>query len=410
MKLEQLRQYKKILIVGYGKEGVATEAYLRKYVPNCELSIADQTDGDDYLNKQYDCDLVIKTPGVPKHLIKVPYTTATNIFFANKGICQVVGITGSKGKSTTASLVYHILKTAGRHVRLIGNIGNPALSELLDKPQDDTIFIYELSSYQLDDIEYSPHICTIVSLFPEHMNYHGSEESYYEAKKRILHKATADDYYVYNPDYPVLCQWAEQTKAMPIPFETDFLPTDTNLVGEHNKSNIRGAISVVRLMGVPDTISTQAVSTFQPLPHRLEYIGKHKDILFYDDAISTTPESTIAALEALPQVSTIFLGGEDRGYKYDQLVEVLAKKNIQNIVLFPESGAKILASVNTIFHTRPNILETRSMEEAVRFAYKYTQKNTICLLSTASPSYSLWKNFEEKGAQYQLYVSQLVNE
>ncbi len=410
MKLEQLRQYKKILIVGYGKEGVATEAYLRKYVPNCELSIADKTDGDDYLNKQYDCDLVIKTPGVPKHLIKVPYTTATNIFFANKGICQVVGITGSKGKSTTASLVYHILKTAGRHVRLIGNIGNPALSELLDKPQDDTIFIYELSSYQLDDIEYSPHICTIVSLFPEHMNYHGSEESYYEAKKRILHKATADDYYVYNPDYPVLCQWAKQTKAMPIPFETDFLPIDTNLVGEHNKSNIRGAISVVRLMGVPDAISTQAVSTFQPLPHRLEYIGKHKDILFYDDAISTTPESTIAALEALPQVSTIFLGGEDRGYKYDQLVQVLAKKNIQNIVLFPESGAKILASLNTIFQTRPNILETRSMEEAVRFAYKYTQKNTICLLSTASPSYSLWKNFEEKGAQYQLYVSQLVNE
>ena len=410
MKLEQLRQYKKILIVGYGKEGVATEAYLRKYVPNCELSIADKTDGDDYLNKQYDCDLVIKTPGVPKHLIKVPYTTATNIFFANKGICQVVGITGSKGKSTTASLVYHILKTAGRHVRLIGNIGNPALSELLDKPQDDTIFIYELSSYQLDDIEYSPHICTIVSLFPEHMNYHGSEESYYEAKKRILHKATADDYYVYNPDYPVLCQWAKQTKAMPIPFETDFLPIDTNLVGEHNKSNIRGAISVVRLMGVPDAISTQAVSTFQPLPHRLEYIGKHKDILFYDDAISTTHESTIAALEALPQVSTIFLGGEDRGYKYDQLVQVLAKKNIQNIVLFPESGAKILASLNTIFQTRPNILETRSMEEAVRFAYKYTQKNTICLLSTASPSYSLWKNFEEKGAQYQLYVSQLVNE
>ncbi len=410
MKLEQLKKYRKILILGYGKEGKATEAYLNKYVPDSEVIIADKRDGNDYLDKQYECDLVIKTPGIPKHLLKVSYTTATNIFFANKGTCQVVGITGSKGKSTTSSLIYHILQTAGKNVKLIGNIGNPALTELLDKPEDDTIFIYELSSYQLDDIEYSPHICVVVSLFPEHMNYHGTEESYYEAKKRIVHKATAQDYYVYNPDYPVLCEWVEQTKAISIPFETDYVPTDTRLLGAHNLSNIRGAISVARLMGVADTISAQAVRTFQPLPHRLEYIGKHKNILFYDDAISTTPESTIAALEALPFVSTILLGGEDRGYTYDQLVEVLSRKNVGNIVLFPESGAKILASINKVFQKRPNILETHTMEEAVRFAYKYTKKDTICLLSTASPSYTLWKNFEEKGAQFQLYVSQLENE
>jgi len=145
-----------------------------------------------------------------------------------------------------------------------------------------------------------------------------------------------------------------------------------------------------------------AVKKFKPLPHRLQMIGKFKEIIFYDDAISTTPESTILAIESLKQIGTIFLGGTDRGYDFNKLVEVVIDYKIPNIVLFPDSGEKIFGLFQKV--TGINFLKTESMEEAVKFAYKYTQKNKICLLSNASPSYSLWKNFEEKGDLFQFFV------
>lgn len=409
MILEELKKYKKILILGYGKEGKSTERYLKKYIPGCEIGIADKLEGENYLEKQKDYDLVIKTPGIQKEKIIRPYTTATNIFFANKGNNPVIGVTGSKGKSTTSSLISHILESSKFPVKLIGNIGKPALDELLEMPHEKTYFVYELSSYQLDDIQFSPHISVIVSLFPEHMNYHGSESSYYEAKHTIIKQARPTDYYIYNPDVSLLKKWAEETVATAIPFEQDFIPTHLPLLGEHNKSNMRAAITVARLLGIADSVSEKAISSFKALPHRLENIGTYKDIIFYDDAISTTPESTIAAINALPPISTIFLGGEDRGYNFESLIQKLNEKNIRNVVFFPASGKKIKQGMEEYLQNF-NTLETQSMEEAVRFAYKYTEKGTICLLSTASPSYSIWHNFEEKGKEFQLYVASVGNE
>ncbi|CAN5167274.1 UDP-N-acetylmuramoyl-L-alanine--D-glutamate ligase [soil metagenome] len=405
MYIGQLKN-KKILILGYGKEGKATEQYLKKSLPECEIGIADKSQGDDYLQKQSEYDIVIKTPGIQKQLMTVPYTTATNIFFANKGIHPVIGVTGSKGKSTTASLIFHILQEAGIPAKLVGNIGNPALQELIEPPKEKTYFIYELSSYQLDDIEYSPHISIIVSLFPEHMNYHGSEENYYEAKKKIIEHVTNKDFYVYNPHYSKLHDWSMYTIATPVLFETDFVPESTALQGNHNLSNIRGAITVARMLNISDEVSAKAIHSFKPLPHRLQKIGEYRGITFYDDAISTTPESTIAALEAIPQVKTILLGGEDRGYKYDILAEKLQSFAVEHVVLFPETAQKIKTSFEKIAFA-PHILETENMEKAVKFAYKHTPAGAVCMLSTAAPSYSLWQNFEEKGDQFQLSVSRL---
>ncbi len=153
-------------------------------------------------------------------------------------------------------------------------------------------------------------------------------------------------------------------------------------------------------MGIKDDVICRAITTFKSLPHRLEKVGEYKEITFYDDAISTTPESTIAALKALPNTNTIFLGGEDRGYNFAALEQAILESRITNVVLFPTSGARI-------FTTRPKnitFLETSSMQEAVTFAYKQTKKGTICLLSTASPSYSVWKNFEEKGDEFKKWV------
>jgi UDP-N-acetylmuramoylalanine-D-glutamate ligase len=373
---------KKVCILGYGKEGKITEKYLRQNYPHLEVGILDQERDKDYLSKLSNFDLAVKTPGIPKEKVTIPYVTATNIFLSQiKNF--TIGVTGSKGKSTTASLVYEILKTAGKKVRLIGNIGNPMLGVLLEKVDPKEIFVIELSSYMLDDIEYSPNIALLLNLFPEHMNYHGTVENYYKAKRNIFKFQKPGDLAVQAP--------FKET----IPLKNSAIP----LIGNHNLENIKAAIKVCRSLKVSDTAIKKALKSFKPLPHRLQLVGEFSGIRFYDDAISTTPESTIMAIKALKEVDTIFLGGEDRGYNFKELEKVLRSGKIKNLVLFPDSGQHILKSTKGF-----NILETRSMREAVKFAFAHTQKGKICLLSCASPSYSLWKNFEEKGDLFQALV------
>lgn len=408
MRLTDLKKYKKILILGYGKEGQATEKFFKKYLPEVTIGIADKKISSNYLNDQNNYDLVIRSPGIPKRLITKPYTTATNIFLANINNI-VIGVTGTKGKSTTASLIYSILKTAGKKVHLVGNIGLPMLAEMLKPIGKDDIFIAELSSYQLDDIKYSPHIAVVLDLFPEHMNYHGDVRNYYQAKKNIIKYLTNKDYFVYNPKFLSLCDWVKDIRAEAIPYESNLLLQDKDipLLGEHNRENIKAALTVAHIFNISDEVIIKAVKNFKPLPHRLEFIGNFRNILFYDDAISTTPESTIYAIESLKNIGTIFLGGENRGYDFIQLVKTLINYKIPNLVLFPESGEKILSLIINEKNYQPKILLAKNMEEAVKFAYKNTDKELICLLSCASPSYSLWKNFEEKGNEFQFFVKKL---
>jgi len=397
---------KKVLILGYGIEGKATAEYIRTKYPQMKIGVSDRLEGADYLKKQYDYDFVIKTPGIPKKFITKPYTTATNIFFDAVPKNQIIGVTGSKGKSTTTSLIAHILKESGKDVRLIGNIGEPALKSLLTSYSSETIFVYELSSYQLDDIHYSPHISVITSLFPEHIPYHGSVEQYYEAKHSILKYADATDYYIYNKSYEILNSWGHVFLGKKIAVKGLTNHYETKLIGAHNYDNIELAFAVSRLFDISENEYFQSVKSFEPLPHRLENIGTFHEITFYDDAISTTPESTIAALHAIKNVETIFLGGEDRGYDFHQLGVELQKYHIQNIVLFPDTGAKIELIINELNEYHPRILHTSEMKDAVEFAYRHTKRNSICLLSTASPSYSVWKNFIEKGMLFQTFVKQ----
>lgn len=403
MKIQELEN-KKILILGYGLEGKATEKFLKEKVPNAVYEVADQKFDQHYLTKQKDFDLIIKTPVIHKSLVTKPYTTGTNIFFANVSNV-IIGVTGSKGKSTTTSLIYCMLKEAGKKVSLVGNIGKPMILELLRPIDPDEIFVCELSSYQLDDIKYSPHISVVTSLFPEHMNYHGSIDAYYEAKRNIIHFQTEKDYFVYNSDFLLLNDWAKEAKSQTIPFihKDEVRDWKTNLLGEHNKSNITGAVTAARILGLQDDVCKKAVENFEPLPHRLEFVGEFKCIKFYNDALATTPEATLHAINALDNISTIMLGGEDRGYDFVDLTQFIAQSGIKNIVLFPESG-KTIKRLLQITGVDFNFFETTSMEEAVKFAYKYSPSGTTCLLSTASPSYSIWKNYEEKGNLFKEFV------
>ncbi|PIY71792.1 UDP-N-acetylmuramoyl-L-alanine--D-glutamate ligase [Candidatus Roizmanbacteria bacterium CG_4_10_14_0_8_um_filter_33_9] len=406
MKIDNLKN-KKILIVGYGIEGKSTELFLKKNVSNAVIGITDKNDRLNYLDVQYEYDLVIKSPGVNKSDIHIPYTTATNIFFANIQN-PIIGVTGTKGKSTTASLIHHILVASGKKAHLVGNIGKPALELFMSSIGKDDIIVMELSSYQLDDICYSPHFVVITSLFPEHMNYHGTVDLYYASKRNILSRVISNNTVFFNSKYQQITEWIKDLSIKKVDVSNLLLDRiESQLIGKHNVENILLSYAVAKELGITNSQIRNAIKTFKPLPHRLEKVGVYKEILFFNDAISTTPQSTIAAIESLKTVNTLLLGGQDRGYDFEQLMNCIVRNKITNLVFFPESGEKmynVLKKRNTDIHF--NILKTSKMDEAVSFAFQYTKKDHICLLSTASPSYSIWKNYIEKGELFKKYITE----
>jgi UDP-N-acetylmuramoylalanine-D-glutamate ligase len=246
----------------------------------------------------------------------------------------------------------------------------------------------------------------VTSIFPEHMDYHRNIRNYYSAKKNIFKYQEKEDFFVFNVKNKKIYSWLKDVKSKKVHFASIDGPNalETPLQGEHNRDNIRAAMATARILNIPDETINKAIRSFKGLSHRIEFVGEYYGVKFYDDAISTTPESTIFAIKSLPKIGTIFLGGQDRGYSFLKLENIIKKYKVKNIVLFPESGKRIFRKRKGL-----NILETSSMGEAVEFAYKYTNKGEICLLSCASPSYSLWKNFEDKGNQFQSAIKRNIS-
>lgn len=392
MQLRDLKN-KKVIILGFGVEGKATLKFLRYHFPKQIVTTADKKDGSGYLKKQESYGLAIRSPGVPKRFITIPSTTATNIFFANvKGM--VIGITGSKGKGTTAALTHSILLEAGIRSHLVGNIGNPMLTEILKQHSKKDIFVAELSSFQLDDIAYSPHISVIVNLFTDHLDYHKTRRAYIKAKKRIVAHAKHTDYFVYNPAFKELRNLARHTKAKAIPFiETVPFAYDRKLLpGKHIEENMRAAITVARLLSIPTSTIVKGIKAFEPLPHRLEYIGDRNGIHFYDDSAATIPEATLCALKTLGgDVKTLITGGSEKGTDFSKLRKYLQKREVASLILFPPTGKKIGRSL------RIKKFYVASMKEAIGIALRVTPKGKICLLSPASASFSLFRDYKERG-------------
>lgn len=395
---------KRALIVGYGVEGKATEKYLANHAPELIVGIADEKSHPDQFDNQSAYDIAFRSPGIPKEKMKGYYTTGTNIFFSRSGN-KVVGVTGTKGKSTVASLIGHILQSAGLPARVLGNIGTPLIQELDAIQNTEDIIIVELSSYQLDDLAYSPQIAVATSLYSDHLDYHKSRERYFDAKRNIMRHQTGSDIFIYNPKFDILQSWAKDARGRTKPYDVDLLMNekDIPLKGEHNRDNINAAVTVCRELGVSDEEILSAVKTYKPLPHRMEKVGTFNDITFYDDAIGVVPEATIAAISSLEKVDTVLLGGTDRGYDFSELEAVIRQKGVRNLVLFPDTGSRMFVNDRSQF----TVLETDRMEEAVRFCYQHTKPGSIALLSTASPSYRLWKSYEEKGNEFQTWVKEL---
>ncbi len=375
--------------------------------------------------------VIIKSPGISgqkPELIAAnnagrEITSITNIFLEKYG-AQTIGVTGTKGKSTTASLIYEILKASGKKVYLIGNIGFDPLAHLLSAPDKNKIFVYELSSYQLEGAKYSPHLSVFINIFPDHLPYHQGFNNYFKAKTNITSFQTPADIFLYNDKYPAIKKLAAGTQAQSLSYlkecsvrgsdiyyhsEKIISLQEIKLLGEHNIKNIMAAICVAKIYKVSNSAIKRALSRFTNLEHRLQFVGQFKNISFYDDAISTTPESTLAALEVFKaKTGTLILGGEDRGYKFNALANRLAEFKIKNFVFFPDSGRAISRAIKNAYQKNkliaPKMLFTKSMAEAVKFAYQNTPTGHVCLLSTASPSYSIFRDFKEKGDLFQAAV------
>jgi len=434
--------FRQTVILGWGEEGKYLFSHYRREHPKMKLWIADKKeltgagdknttliDGPDYLHGLESFDVIAKSPGLPASLpeIKtalnrgVELTSASRIFFQKK-YRQVIGITGTKGKSTTSSLICAILKAAKKDAYLVGNIGADPLRLL--NANDKAIFVYELSSYQLSTLEYSPHIAVYVSLFPDHLPYHQGFENYTAAKANISLHQNNSDVFIYNGEFPAIKKLATKTKARTenyaerLSIKNNYLFYDGDkilplaaiqLPGKHNLKNIAAAIAVARTLKINKTAIAQGIASFRGLEHRLQAVGQYRGITFYDDAISTTPESTMAALDYLgDKTACILLGGEDRGYDFSILASTLKKLPLTAIVLFPDSGLNILKALKKAYGSTPlpPLLQTKSMEAAVKFAYAHTPAGRACLLSTASPSYSIFKNYKDKGDQFRAFAKQ----
>jgi len=435
--------FRSTLILGYGKEGEFSYNYLRRKYPNFKISIADKKplvlkdknlniiSGDNYLEAIKRHEVIIKSPGISDQTPEImaaqnsgrEITSITNIFLALYGQ-QTIGVTGTKGKSTTASLTYQILKAAGKKVFLVGNIGFDPLEHLLLPYDEKKIFVYELSSYQLSVAKCSPHVSLFINIFPDHLPYHNGFNNYFKAKSNITNFQNNNDYFIFNGNYPAINKLAQKTKAQKINYlkkcalkngiiyyhqKKIIARSEIQLLGDHNVKNIMAAICAAKLYKISNTAIKRALKKFTNLEHRLEFVGTYKKISFYDDAISTTPESTLAALDVFKEkTNTIILGGEDRGYKFNGLAKRLAELKISNFIFFPDSGPRIYKEIKLAYKKSglcaPKNIFTKSMDEAIKFAYQNTKPGQICLLSTASPSYSLFQDFKEKGNLFQKAV------
>ncbi|MDZ7744026.1 MAG: UDP-N-acetylmuramoyl-L-alanine--D-glutamate ligase [Bacteroidota bacterium] len=448
--MERLKEYfagyPKIMLLGFGREGRSSYRLLRAFFPEKTIGIADWNEripeenpellqdqylklyaGIAYLRHLADYDLVLKSPGVKlekKHSKEIKnLTSQTDIFLRFFGR-QCIGVTGTKGKSTTSSLIAHILKEQAVNTFLIGNIGKPPF-DFIHRITNKTRLIFELSSHQLLDVKHAPHIAVLLNLYDEHLDFYKSAEDYFRAKFNIFRYQGTDDFAVINGDDRKIPGFFKEiegkakiygfsTNSRPehacflkgdmICFsenkETDFCfqkDINRNLIGKHNLYNIMAAFTASLLAGSDSGTIPKALSSFTGLPHRLEYAGNYGGIHFYNDSIATIPEASIAALESLPDTDSIILGGFDRGLSYDALAVYLGKSRLSNIIFMGPAGKRMKQLLEKSSLTDHKLYMAQDMQDAVSFAKANTANGKICLLSPAAASYDQFKNFEERG-------------
>ena len=380
-------------------------------------------------------DILLRSPGFsPAHPVRrladglgLVQTTPTNIYMAEirHARLPLVGMTGSKGKSTTSTLLYETLREAGLPVFLLGNIGVAALDHLEAVLAQRAITVLEMSSYQCADLVVGPSIAVILNLFPEHMDWHGSVAAYYQAKMRLAttqlsgdrlridHRAVA-----WMPPQRIVQPEEEIHTATGIHFADGwfyrgavrlFNDAQMRLPGRHNRENSCAVLAAAELLGVDSGPVQRVLERFEGLPYRLADMGYHWGIQWINDAISTAPEATVVALQAfMPRVATLIVGGKDRGFDYTPLVEILESGGVHSLILLPDTGFRVADLVRQRGGAHPSLIEVSTLAEAVQSALAVTPMGRICLFSPGAPSYNQFINFEERGRAFASLVDQAV--
>lgn len=429
-KIVEYFQGKKVLLLGFGREGKATFNYLRKYYPEMTITVADKRQfsppdentriicGENYLDCINDFDVVMQSPGISLRDVEISESTEITgemDLFLRFADCFKIGITGTKGKTTTTSLIYNIIvthnyeKATGRKCFLLGNIGIPVF-ECLDEIDEDSIAVIEMSCHQLEFSKASPNISVITNVYPEHLDHYNGFEGYVNAKLNIVKYQTGEDYFIYNADQG-LESFTDvgKLKGRPVPVSVDDDKTDAflasldginkHLKGDNAKQDIFFAVAAAKLVGAQERYIELALEKFGGIEHRLEEVGTWEGITFYNDSIATIPHTVVCNVKALGNVSSLIFGGMDRGIDYTELNEFLMTGVVDTLIGLPETGHSIIDSLQKAGY-KGKAFKVDTMGEAVEIAYKETKKGRSCLFSPAASSYNRYKNFEEKGNHF----------
>jgi len=433
-------QNKKIAILGLGIENYALIKFLLRQKVECMITICDIKKkaelGDKYqalkgrkniawkTNKYArqhldGFDILFRSPGWPvfdaeiKKAVKmgVELTSSINLFFSFCPTKNIIGITGTKGKGTTASLIFKILQQAGKRAWLGGNIG-VAPFDFLKKIRKNDWVVLELSSFQLEDVTVSPHIAVIVNFFKEHLapadpynpNYHTSMQDYWRAKLNIAKWQKRGDKVAVSRNLAAKIK-SYELKGKAVYFTKSNLKN--RLAGEHNKENIAAAVEVASIVGIKDGVIKRVVEKFKGLEHRLEFVRKVNGVAYYDDSFATTPESAITALKSFTSPVVLLIGGAEKGSNFRKLAKEI-KKRVKYTVLFKGKTTprlkKVLLRVNI---PKSKIKLAGSMKEAVKIARSKAGKGDVVLLSPACASFGIFKNYKERGKLFKKEVRRI---
>lgn len=448
---------RQIIIFGLGNEGLSTYRFLQAQLPQNNFILLDKRplseldravaqavkkDAQTRLissldelkaseKSQLKTGWLFKTPGIPRshHVMRAllehqpQISSNTQLFFelireqqkpAAAPELITIGVTGTKGKSTTVSLIQHLLEANKLESYLGGNIGQPALDiyqAWVDKKSHaaKNYFILELSSHQLAELSLSPQIAIIQAVFTEHLDYYQSFDQYFAAKTNLTRHQSKQNQVIFNADSTTATQIAKLSPGRKIKFsrqDTELvkLAKKTPLLGAHNLYNIMPAIIVGQQLGLSEKQIAAALESFQPLRHRLELVAKLNGVEYYDDSIATNPESAIAALKTFAGRPILLLaGGYERHQDFAPLAQEIKRAQVKAIAIFPPAGQRLVAELEKLDidnQLRAKIGEFSSMTEAVYHVQKYVQPGDVVLLSPGAASFGLFDDYRQRGNEF----------
>lgn len=444
-KLLNYLENKKILILGFGKEGDASYRFLRNHFPEKQLFIADKNTnlsnnvellediyvelslGENYLNGIEEYDLILKTPGISFKDIDISkfedrITSQLQLFLEFVDMYSI-GITGTKGKSTTSTLIYKVLMEQNKDAFLIGNIGEPIFNQI-EEFSKDSIAVIEISSHALEYIKKSTNIAILLDIFEEHLDHYKNLDRYIEAKFNLAKYQEENDILIYNYDNELMNEFDYNYKPNDYAVSINDIPEnknrlflkdgfiycndkkimsvqeEMNLKGIHNINNIMFVFGVCDILKLDFNQAIKTITKFISLEHRMEFFAKLDGVEYYNDSIATIPEATINAITALKNVRTLIVGGKDRGVDLSELIDFLDESKIENIICLPKTGEYIMEGLK---NSSKNVYFEENLKDAVKIAKDITHEG-ICLLSPAASSYGYFKNFEERGRLFKEYV------